>query len=220
MRIACLHTADSNIAVFDLAQRSRHEAVPEGFTLGHAVRADLLAAAERTGGLDAATMAETVAALLALCGDSDAVLLTCSTLGPSVMPARAATPVPVLRVDPALADEAVRRGGRTVVLCAVATTLRPTRELFEAAARSAAATVEVRLVEGAWDAFKAGDQARYLGMIAEAADAAFRAGAGTVALAQASMAGAAPLCRQGRPLSSPAAGLDAAIAAAKATQAC
>jgi hypothetical protein len=213
MRIACLHTAESNIAVFDAALAARG-AVAGDCALRHAVRADLLAAAERMGGLDATIMAETVAALADLSGDADAVLLTCSTLGPAVATAKRAMSVPVLRVDQALAEAAAKRGGHVLALCAVATTVAPTRDLFEEAARATAATVEVRLVEGAWDAFKAGDRPRYLAMVGAAADEAFRAGVATVALAQASMAGAAALCRAGTPLTSPAVGLAAAIAAA------
>src|SRR5262249_18519034 len=92
--------------------------------------------------------------------------------------------------------------------------LTSTRALFEAAARPSGTAVEIRLVPDAWDAFKEGTQDRYRAMIAEAADQAFREGAQTVALAQASMAGAAGLCREGRPLASPIAGLKAAMAAA------
>jgi hypothetical protein len=50
-------------------------------------------------------------------------------------------------------------------------------------------------------------------MVAAAADEAFAEGAASVALAQASMAYAAPLCRGGRPHTSPLAGLTAAVAA-------
>ena len=42
MRIACLHTAESNVAAFEAA-------CPEGMRLSHAVRPDLLAAAEAGG---------------------------------------------------------------------------------------------------------------------------------------------------------------------------
>ena len=52
-------------------------------------------------------------------------------------------------------------------------------------------------------------------LTAEAADEAFREGAKTVVLAQVSMAAAAPLCREGRPLVSPATGLKAAMLAAR-----
>ncbi|MBL8838861.1 MAG: Asp/Glu racemase, partial [Alphaproteobacteria bacterium] len=127
----------------------------------------------------------------------------------------AGAPVPVLRVDSALAAEAVRGGGRVVVLCAVATTIAPTRDLFEKAAAATGARVELALVPGAWPAFRAGDVARYFALIAAAADRAYADGADVVALAQASMTGAAALCRNGAPLTSPGAGLAAAKAAVR-----
>lgn len=212
MRIACLHSAGSNRDVFDaaLAELGRRDV-----SLLHVVREDLLVAAERAGALTDAVAGETAAALRALAGEADAVLLTCSTLGPSVGLVEGAA-TPVLRVDQALARNAVRSGGHVVALCAVATTLEPTREIFEAAiaATGLPTRLELRLVEGAWDLFRSGDRAGYLERIAAAADLAFPDGAAAVALAQASMAGAAALCRRGRPLTSPAAGLGAAIAAA------
>src|SRR6202022_3500142 len=115
----------------------------------------------------------------------------------------------------ALADMAVRQGGRVLVLCAAETTLVPTRALFEAAASTHPVELQIRLVPDAWAIFKQGETDRYLAMIAEAADAGFRAGAGGVALAQASMAGAVAPCRDGRPLPPPGAGLAAAAAAVR-----
>jgi hypothetical protein len=208
MRIACLHTFGSNIAVFEAARPG-----PE-ISLRHEVRSDLLEAAEQGGGLTDEIAARTADALRRLAAEADAVLLTCSTLGPSVA-ALAAGEVPVLRVDAALAAGAVRGGGRVVALCSAATTLGPTGALFEEAAADTGATVELRLVPGAWDAFKAGRIPEYHAMIAAAADEAFRDGARTVALAQASMAGAAVLCRDGTPLESPSVGLAEAVAAAQ-----
>ena len=207
--IACLHTAASNAGVFDDALRILDA---PGVRLAHHAQPDLLAEAEAAGGLTPALAARTAAALQGLAQHAGAVLLTCSTLGPAAEDARAA--VPVLHTDAALAQEAVRHGGAAVALCAAPTTLEPTRRLFEAAARTTGATVHVQLVPGAWAAFHAGDASRYWSLVAQAADAA--AGTGTVvALAQASMAPAAALALHG-PLTSPAAGLRAAIAAAAA----
>ena len=201
MLLSCLHTADSNVDVFDAALR---ELGRDDVRLRHAVRADLLDRAERDGGVTAAMLAETAALLGGLAGEADAVLLTCSTLGPAVAQVKPAA-TPVLRVDEALARHAVREGGAVVALCAVATTLPSTRDLFERAAALTGATIVVRLVPGAWDAFRAGRRDEYLALVAAAADLAFAAGA-TVALAQASMADAVRLCRAGRPLASPIAG--------------
>jgi hypothetical protein len=202
LRIACLHTAASNIAVFDAA------AAGMDVRLEHHVRADLLAAAEAAGGLTEAIRAETRAALAGLGAQADVVLLTCSTLGP-------AADGYALRVDAVLASQVAACGGTVVVLCAVQTTLEPTRLLFEAAG----AVVDLRLVPGAWDRFKAGDIDGYHRRIADAADTAFAEGPKVVALAQASMAGAAALCTRGTPMTSPQSGLAAAVAAGAQTDA-
>lgn len=212
IRIACLHTAESNIGVFDAALL---RAGLTGVALSHTVRGDLLAAAEREGGLTSEIASGVVKALTRLCPGADAVLLTCSTLGPAAEAAADVAPIPVLRVDAALAAEAVKGGGRVVVLCAVETTVEPTRRLFEAAATASGAEVTVTLVPGAWAAFKAGLQDRYLETIASAVRGARLDGAPTVALAQASMAGACDAFTTAeRPLTSPVAGLTAAVAAA------
>src|SRR5690242_1198322 len=208
MRIACLHTLGSNVTVFEAARPDAD------VTLRHEVRSDLLEEAERCGGLTDDIVARTGEALRVLAADADAVLLTCSTLGPAVA-GLAGAGAPVLRVDAALAAGAVRDGGKVAVLCSAATTLSPTRALFEEEAAGTDAKIELVLVPGAWDAFKAGNIADYHRLIAAAADRAFRDGADTVALAQASMAGAAALCREGKPLESPTVGLAEAVAAAR-----
>jgi hypothetical protein len=203
--IACLHTAAGNLAVFDAA-------CPPGATLTHTLREDLLKDAEAAGGLTEEIADRTARALETLATPGvDAVLLTCSTVGPGA--ARAAAPVPVLRVDAALAEEATRGGGQVVVLCAVETTVEPTRAIFAEAAARNGATLDVRLVPGAWAAFRGGDPSRYHTIIAEAAEAAFAAGAAQVALAQASMTGAVALAKGRKPLASPPVGLAAALRA-------
>lgn len=213
-RIACLHTTASNVEVFEAAARDLD--LRDTVTLAHTVRSDLLEEAEKAGGLTAEIAERTRAALLALCDGADAVLLTCSTLGPSIE-ALSGLAVPILRVDEALAEQAVQDAGKVVALCAVETTLEPTRTLFERVARRTGAHVEARLVPGAWVAFRGGDRDRYLAIVADAADRAVREGASKVALAQASMAGAAGLTRNGeQPLTSPAVGLQAALKAMKA----
>jgi aspartate/glutamate racemase len=206
--ITCLHTAESNIAVFEAAAEDL--GFPPGM-LRHVVRADLLAAAEQAGGLTPEIASETGRVLLQLAQEADAVVLTCSTLGPAAAGLASFSAVPILRADAALADMAAEAGGRVVALCAVATTIEPTSRLFADAVQRSGATVEIRLVPGAWALFKAGDRDGYLSMIADAAHAAYAGGASIVALAQASMAGVADRVKNGpTPLSSPSAGLAAA----------
>ncbi|MEO8491418.1 aspartate/glutamate racemase family protein [Pseudomonas sp.] len=211
MRIACLHTAASNIAVFD----AEASALGMGAdVLQHEVRADLLAAAESDGKLTAEIADATCAALLALAQHADAVVLTCSTLGSSIENIPDETRVPILRTDESLAIDAVQAGGKIVVLCAVETTLEPTSRLFQKAALQTDASVDVRLVPGAWALFKAGDNEGYLSTLARAADRAYGEGASIVALGQASMSGAASRVTAGpTPLTSALAGLKEALKA-------
>lgn len=207
MRIACLHTVDANIAVFEAA------AAGAGVELSHRVRADLLKSAEAAGRSTAEIDRQTADVLLDLAPRADAVLLTCSTIGRGAELAAAEARVPVIRVDEALAREVARRGGRALVLCAAETTMEPTRRLFERHAADAAVSLEFALVPGAWGLYRAGDVKDYAERIAEAADAAFEQGFDTVALAQASMSAASALCKRGKPLTSPAAGLAQVLSA-------
>ncbi|WP_431282188.1 hypothetical protein ACQW02_22720 [Humitalea sp. 24SJ18S-53] len=181
MRIALLHTAASNIAVFDAA-------APPGVTLTHILRPDLLAEAEAAGGATPEILARTAAVVAAAALTADAVLVTCTTLGAVGGP----------RLDAMLAEAVAARGGG-IVLCTAPTTLAPTAAVMGAATRT-------RLIPGAWALFSAGNHAGYLAAIAAAADAAFDEDP-VVALAQASMAPAAALCTRGVPLTAPAVAL-------------
>lgn len=180
MRIACLHTAAGNAALFEAAADGL------GVALIHEVRPELLAAAES----GPVPLTETAALLATLAGASDGVLLTCSTCGPAVE--LAASSKPVLRADALLARQA---GPGSLVLYAAPTTEESTRALFAGA--------DVCLVPEAWDEFKAGRFDAYFDTVARAAEAGFAAGWNCIALAQASMAPAAERCRYGLPLTVP-----------------
>jgi hypothetical protein len=211
LNISCLHSAQSNISVFEAARRRLKL---DGVMLKHRVRADLLLAAEHAGGATPEILAQTAAELVAVGRNADGVLLTCSTLGPAAALAAPKLKMPVLRVDQALATEAVAGGGKVIALCAVGTTIAPTRAVFEEAAMAAGSEIEVRLVPGAWDLFRAGREDDYFRTVADAADVAAGEGA-VVALAQASMAGALEYVRGTPPLTSPVSGLAAIVAAAR-----
>lgn len=198
MKIACLHTMESNAALFEAA-------APEGVTLSHAVRQDLLDRALAAGEADEAILSEAAAALSELSGD--AVLLTCSTIG------MAAARVGAIRVDAALADAAVADGGSVDVLVTAPSTVEPTRDLFEAAAAKTGAKINLVMIDGAIEKLQSGDLDGYARSIAAVADASV---ADVVALGQASMAPAAAATRRAV-LTSPEAGLKAAVDAARMT---
>ncbi len=209
MKIACLHTATSNIAVFDAAVR---QIGMDDVVLTHEVKSQLLARVEQAGVLTAEIADEAREILRSLAQSADAVLLTCSTFGPLVDGMAQIGATPILRVDAALAEQTMKEGGKIVVLYASPTTIEPTKHIFSSAAKAAAISFEMKVVPEAWEYFKAGDQHGYFVRIAEAADEAYSNGASVVALAQASMAGAIAFIKSGtKPMTSPVAGLLAAV---------
>jgi Asp/Glu/hydantoin racemase len=88
-----------------------------------------------------------------------AILVTCSSMGNVVDAARPFAGVPLLRVDQAMAEQAVERGTRIGVLATLWSTLGPTAALIRRTAHEAGREVEVRdrLCEGAFEALSAGD---------------------------------------------------------------
>ncbi|KOU09957.1 aspartate/glutamate racemase family protein [Streptomyces sp. INR7] len=198
-----LHTSPVHVPVFD-GLRDRHH---PGAVLRHLVAPELLDRARADG---PRSVAPALRELLAAAGPGP-VLVTCSTIGATAEALAPALGAPVLRVDRPMAAAAVRTGPRIAVLAALASTLTPTAELLAEEAGGRPLSVVPHLVPGAWESFGAGDTARYLSQVAEAADAV--TGADVIVLAQASMAGAADLATTATPvLSSPAPGLAAALA--------
>ena len=65
---------------------------------------------------------------------ADAVMVTCSSIGPGVALAQSLFEMPVIRIDEAMAEEAVRMGRRIGVAATLRTTLEPTIELLKAKA--------------------------------------------------------------------------------------
>ncbi|MFB7894508.1 aspartate/glutamate racemase family protein [Microbacterium sp. NPDC056044] len=187
-RIAFLHTGAVNIAPFGaLAAEFLPGATVVNYLddrivadLGDEARADSVP--ERIDDLVRAAAA----------GGADAVMFTCSSISELAAPAAAAAGVPVLRVDEAMADAAVRAGRRVRVLATLPTTCRPTLGLLEE--RAALAGVEPEftseVIEGAFAAVAGGDRPTHDRLVAAAIERG-AAEADVIVLAQASMASAA-----------------------------
>ena len=120
---------------------------------------------------------------------ADAILVTCSSMGGAVDAARAFARVPLLRVDQAMAEQAVERGARIGVLATLWSTLQPTAVLIKRTAAEAGREVEVRdrLCEGAFEALKEGDTERHDSIVREGLRELI-GWADVIVLAQASMA--------------------------------
>lgn len=150
---------------------------------------------------------------------AQAVLVTCSSIGETVVDAAAVAGIPVLRVDAPMATAAVElatahgASGRIAVLATLESSVGPTGRLVAEAVGRAGANVAVQpsVVPGAADARAASDHAGHDAAVRRAVhDAARRSD--VVVLAQASMAGALDGAELPVPvLTSPAGGVQALL---------
>jgi len=120
---------------------------------------------------------------------AEAVMLTCSTLGVLADEAGGMIKVPFLRVDEAMADEAVQLGGRIGIIATAYTTLKPTSGLMEerAALAKKAVNTETVLCDEAFAALARGDMSAHDGIVLENLKNLMER-SDVVVLAQASMA--------------------------------
>jgi Asp/Glu/hydantoin racemase len=121
------------------------------------------------------------------------ILSACSSVGELVKKARQEVSVPVVRIDEAMAEEAVRRGRRIGVAATLETTLNPTLRLLQEKAVSAGREVELKpvLIEAAYQRLMAGDKDGHDDLLARALED-LASEAEVVVLAQASMARVLP----------------------------
>jgi hypothetical protein len=206
MRISFLHTLEGNRRIFDDAAKDL--GLPNE-QLRHEVRTDLRLLVQQAGTVTAEAVEQIKECLMALSADADAIVVTCATLSP-VVAGIDDLPIPVVRADAALAARAANMGGHLVVLCALESTVEPTRQLFGQYANPNVESVNVVCVDGVWDLFTSGKLDNCLAEIARAADRAYANGASVVAFAHPWMAAAAPLVSAGHAvLDSPHAALQA-----------
>jgi Asp/Glu/hydantoin racemase len=144
---------------------------------------------------------------------ADIILNACSSVGAVVAEMREAVAIPVVRIDEAMAEEAVRQAQHIGVAATLLTTLKPTLALLEAKAMAIGKKVRLESVcaSTAYERLLAGDVEGHDKLLAETlyelAEKVER-----VVLAQASMArvlGNLPRAMQNKFLSSPRLGMEA-----------
>lgn len=184
--LALIHTSPTLTPIFG-ALCAKH--LP-GVTPFHMVDESLIKDTIRHGHLRRVTMRR----LLALLGsaqeaEADAVMVTCSSIGDAVRIGQQLFDIPVIRVDEAMAEEAVARGRRIGVMATLRTTLEPTLALLQEKAAQAGRHIELvpSLCDGAFEAVLAGDTATHDRILSQAL-LRDMAGVDIVVLAQASMA--------------------------------
>ncbi|MGN6204233.1 aspartate/glutamate racemase family protein [Humibacter sp.] len=187
-RVAFLHTGAVVIPpVMELAGKLLPDATTINY-LDDRIVADL-GDAER-----AASVPDRVADLVqaAQSAGADVVMLTCSSISGLAATAAERVGIPVLRIDEAMADQAVQSGERIAVLATLPTTCAPTVALLQERAALAGVERDItsEVIDGAFAAVSGGDRGTHDRLVAAAIE---RVAPNTdvVVLAQASMASAA-----------------------------
>ena len=214
-KLALIHTVGSLPPVFAALAEEALPGVDRTDLVDESLLGDTIAA----GSLQAATRERLASHVEGAIRDgADLVLVTCSSMGPAVDDL-ASRGLPVLRVDEALADAAVRTGARIGVIATLSTTLEPTTALVRRRAEALGqphGEVEIvtELVDGAFAELRAGNLERHDELVRDGLRRLIPR-VDVVVLAQASMARVAAQLedaeRNGRPiLASPALGIERA----------
>ncbi len=188
-RILCLHTADVHIGTFG----TLYTAMAPDVQVTHTVRADWLAEARRAGLTDT-LRAGVLTFLCDAARDYDAVLCSCSTLGP-IAEAANADAGNIIRIDTPLMLKAATQPGTVLVAFCLESTRTPTVELLEATYVRLGKPPRFKTVlcAEAWPFFERGDTEGFAQSIAASVrSAAAIPDLACIALAQASMAVAEP----------------------------
>ena len=185
--VGFLHTAQVHVATFEALSR---ELIPTARTV-HRVDPEALELARHDGAGE--RVRAVVAGHLSELREAgcEVVLCTCSTLG-GIAEGLSEDGLEVIRIDRPMLRRAVTLGPRIGVLAALTSTVEPTTQVLAEEAAGADVTVEVSVVDGAWDAFLSGDAEDYRSRITKAART-LSSRCDVVVLAQASMEPAAAL---------------------------
>lgn len=185
-RIALVHALAHSVAPINEALARDWPQAARMNLLDDSLSADLAVGGR---GLDAAMHErfQRLAQYAVDCG-SDAILFTCSAFGPCIEAvARRHAPLPVLKPNEAMVDEAVAHGGRIGLVASFGPTLASMPAEFPSQAKLSTA-----LAEGALAALNAGDAAGHDERVAQAALSLKAQGCALIALAQFSLARARP----------------------------
>ena len=118
---------------------------------------------------------------------ADLIIVTCSTLTPTVQKIRPFIATPILAIDDAMTEQAVKLGKRILVMATAASTLQPTVDKLQQDAALIAKKIEIEAKDNkpAYDAMRSGDLETHDRLVLEMAREVV--GFDCIVLAQASM---------------------------------
>lgn len=162
--IAFLHTSALCVKNFDAIMA---ELAPE-LSVKHEVRPHFLSRAHANG-IDRVLEGDVTAAIEALSQKSKVVVVTCSYIGQVAENIGMLNGSHIESIDRAMADFAVERANNILVLTALQSTLKPTRELLKSSMNhfGVKPTVTLQYVDDAWEHFLSGNEKGYYEDIAK-----------------------------------------------------
>ncbi len=142
-KVVIIHTSFISV---DFLSSLFEELVPEA-QLHHIVDDTLLAEIMASGGVTKNVARRYCAyAQQAQAAKADLIFSQCSSAGPAADIAGLLVDVPILKVDQAMAEEAVRLGRRIAVIATIGTTLEPSVKLIQAVAARSGKEVAIKPV--------------------------------------------------------------------------
>lgn len=149
-KLTVIHTTMATVSTIPAMIREMYGDV---FTLVNVMDDSLLNEIKEEGTLTRSVIQRFLQyALIAQNNHSDAILLVCSSIGPCADIAREVLSIPILKIDEPMAQEAVEKGRRILVLGTVKSTLEPTAQLIKGKA-SPQQQVDARCIEGVFELY-------------------------------------------------------------------
>ncbi|WP_318388330.1 aspartate/glutamate racemase family protein [Enterobacter sp.] len=185
-KIALFHTSAATLPVM---QQLIGDIMPQADVM-HIVEDSMIKEVMKAGGVTPDIAARIAGYVQVAEKAGCAIFMTaCSSIGTAVESCQFMTPLQLARIDSAMVDDAIARGGRIAVLATVATTLAPTLAFVERKAQESGKSLKITslLMEEAFHALLRGDMATHDRIVAEGLHRTF-AESDVVMLAQASMA--------------------------------
>ena len=169
--VAMLHTSFVFVNVEPMIGELLRELLPHTRVIDF-VDGDVLATVQREGEVSPSSVRRMChLAEAAEDAGAEVIFSACSSLGPAIDVARRLVHVPIVKIDDAMAREAVRRATRIGVLATVPSTLGPTADLIRTHAAEAGKPITLfpHLCEGAFRILMPGDRDRHDAMVSEGA---------------------------------------------------
>lgn len=184
--LGLIHTSATLVPVFQTLCQEHLQQVQTFNMVDDSLIKDVIAKGELTPATAKRVVNQVAAAEQA---GADFILVTCSSIGKAVETAATLSSVPVIRVDLAMADEAVKQGTKIGVIATLPTTLEPTADLVRRRAQVAEKDIVLvsKLCEGAFEALMGGEPEKHDKMVSDALKELSKE-VDVILLAQASMA--------------------------------